>query len=312
MSSKRYSDGGYSNKIGSTDIERVTVAPWLGGRLAIDDVFSVTAAGRYETALNYVDHYSAAPYDESKNFGGFAGQIGFNAKLDETCNVYFRFDQIYRYPAIDEMASYWGYATDAFNPLIDPERGQNYEIGVNFASGPWRANASLFFMHLDNEIMLNPATYASENIGSTDRFGADVRLAYELEHFGVSTAWAFVSAKFDGGEYDGSRVPLVPAIVSTTRAWVRPVEFLELAVEYEWASGQYMGSDFANSQEKMPAAWTLNFVANFFITENVRAFAAFNNVTDEIYASYAVHSAYGDSWYPALGRNIRVGVEFKF
>lgn len=80
-------------------------------------------------------------------------------------------------------------------------------------------------MHLDNEIMLNPATYASENIGSTDRFGADVRLAYELEHFGASTAWAFVSAKFDGGEYGGSRVPLVPAIVSTTRAWVRPVEF---------------------------------------------------------------------------------------
>ena len=107
-------------------------------------------------------------------------------------------------------------------------------------------------------------------------------------------------------------MPLVPTIVSTTRVWVKPVKFLELAVEYEWASGQYMGSDFGNTQEKMPAVWTLNVVANIFISENVRAFAAFNNVTDEIYASYAVHSAYGDSWYPALGRNVRVGVEFKF
>lgn len=312
MVSKRYSDGGYSNKIASTDIERITVAPWLGGRLALDDVFSITAAGRYESAINYVDHTSAAPYDEHKNFGGLAGQIGLNAKIDESWNVYFRFDQVYRYPAIDEMASYWGYATDAFNPLLNPERGQNYEIGANFVRGPWRANCSLFFMHLDNEIMLNPATYTSENIGSTDRFGADVRLGYELENFGVSTAWAFVSAKFDGGEYNGNNVPLVPTIVSTTRVWVKPVKFLELAVEYEWASGQYMGSDFGNTQEKMPAVWTLNVVANIFISENVRAFAAFNNVTDEIYASYAVHSAYGDSWYPALGRNVRVGVEFKF
>lgn len=313
MTSKRYADGTFSSKIAATDIERATVAPWLGGRCALDDVFSLTASGRWETALNNIDHRAAVgSYDTDKNFGGLAGQFGFNAKLDETWNVYFRFDQVYRYPAIDEMASYWGYGSDVFNPNIEPERGQNYEIGANFVRGGWRANAGLFYMHLDNEITLNPATYTSENIGSTDRFGAEVRLGYELEMVGVSTSWAFVSAKFDGGAFDGNRIPLVPAIVSTTRAWMRPVKFCELAIEYEWASTQYMGSDFHNTQEEMPAAWTFNIVANFFISQNVRAFVAFNNITDEIYASYAVHSAFADSWYPALGRNLRVGIEFKF
>lgn len=315
MASKRYSDGNYSNKIASTDIERITIASWLGGKCAIDDMFSINASGRYEFARNIIDHTSlTAPdsYDTNKNFGGLAAQIGLNAKLDETWSIYFRFDQVYRYPAIDEMASYWGYGGDKFNPAIDPEKGQNYEVGVNFARGAWKATAALFYMHLDNEIVLNPLTYVTENIGSTDRLGADLYLAYELKSAGISTRWALVSAKFDGGQFNNKDVPMVPLATSTTRFWVRPIEQCEVALEYEWASTQYMCSDFANVAQKMDNSWTLNIVANFFITQNVRAFVSCNNLTDEKYASYAVHSAYGDSWYPSLGRTFRVGVNFSF
>lgn len=313
MQSKRYSDGNYSNRIASTDIQRSTVAPWLGGRYAINETVSLSAAGRYEAAINDIDHNSAAQnYDENKTFNGLAAQFGINIKIEESWNTYFRFDQIYRYPAIDEMASYWGYGSDSFNPNLKPERGQNYEIGVNFSKGIWRANASAFFMHLDEEIMYNPLTYTNENIGSTDRYGANVSFACELEMIGASTSWTFVCAKFDGGPFNGNNVPLVPTIVSTTRVWVKPVSFCQLAVEYEWASEQYMGSDFSNSGGEMPAYWTVNIVANFFICDNVRAFLAVNNITDETYATSAVYSTWGNSWYPAPGRSVRAGVEFKF
>ena len=60
MASKRYSDGGYSNKIASTDIERITVAPWLGGRLALDDVFSITAAGHVLAHFPQPIHFSGS------------------------------------------------------------------------------------------------------------------------------------------------------------------------------------------------------------------------------------------------------------
>lgn len=313
MTSKRYADGDYSNKIAATDIERATVAPWLGGKYAIDDTFSLNLNGRYEIALNDINHNaSVGAYDENKNLNGLAAQFGFNAKIDKHWNAYFRFDQVYRYPAIDEMASYWGYGGDRFNPNLSPERGQNYEIGVNFLRDGWKLNTSLFFMHLDDEIMCNPVTYENQNIGATDRYGADIRIAYELEMIGASTSWTFVSAKFEGGEYNNSNVPFVPTIVSSTRVWVKPVNFCQIALEYEWTSQQYMGGDFSNSQAQMPAFWTVNITANFFITENIRAFIALNNITDEIYANYAVHSSWSDSWYPALGRNIRAGIEIKF
>ena len=73
-----------------------------------------------------------------------------------------------------------------------------------------------------------------------------------------------------------------------------------------------MASDFKNEAEQMPAFWNINIVANFFVCENARIFVAVNNATDEKYASYAVYYASGSSWYPAVGRTIRAGVEFKF
>ena len=313
MTSKRYSDGGFSQTIASSDIERTTVAPWVGGKYALNDIFSLSAGGRYEIAMNEIDHRSAADnYDESKNFSGLAAQFGINAKVSDTWNLYMRFDQVYRYPAIDEMASYWGYGGDFFNPNLKPERGQNYEIGTNYLNGPWRASCSAFFMHLDEEIVYNPYVWTSQNIGASDRYGAEVSLAYELEMCGASTSWTFVSSKFDGGEFGGERIPLVPTIVSSTRVWVRPVKFFQLALEYEWTSQQYMASDFKNEAEQMPAFWNINIVANFFVCDNARIFVAVNNATDEKYASYAVYYASGSSWYPAVGRTIRAGVEFKF
>lgn len=38
-----------------SDLTRATVAPWLGGKIQLDDTFSVSASGRYELAMNDAD-----------------------------------------------------------------------------------------------------------------------------------------------------------------------------------------------------------------------------------------------------------------
>ncbi len=319
MSHTNYGMPHYKSSTGHADIDRETVAPWVAGKYQINDMFSVNLGARYEAAFNSVDYNDKASaansYDDSQTMHGYSGQFGLNAKIDETWNVYFRFDQIYRYPTIDESASYWGYGTDFYNKDLKPERGQNYEIGANFARDAWSVNVSAFYMHLEDEIQyaeVSPYVFKNQNIGETDRLGAEVRIAYELENFGASTSWAFVSAQYANGKNKDNDVPLVPNIVSYTQVWVKPVSFVRLSAGYQWCSEQYMGGDDANAYGKMPAYWTVDLTANVYISKHARLFVSVNNVTDEIYANYAFGSAYGQSWYPSIGRTVRAGVEFKF
>ncbi len=297
------------------DTERLTVAPWIGGKCQLNDIFSLTASGRYEYAMNNSSDLNNGANDSYKNFNGFAAQFGVNAKINEQWNVYCRFDQIYHYPALDEMMGLYGYG---MNSSLSPERGQNYEIGTNFAHGNWRAGASLFYMHIDGEIDYNPVgglwhSGANENIGNTDRYGLEFRFGYEGEVVGASTSWTLVSAHFADGMYEGQNVPLVPSIVSTSMAWVRPVEFARFDIAYIWTSSQCMGSDFTNSRMRVPSAWSIDLTANFFIGENARVFVSVQNVTDETYAGYAAYDSWaGEAWYISPGRTIRCGVEFKF
>ena len=300
----------------TTDINRVTAAPWLGGKLQIDDIFSISASGRYELAMDDVNSTGSSPYDSSDDVNGLAGQIGVNAQLDKSWNVYFRFDQLYRYPAVDERFSIWGWGPTYNYDNLKPERGQNYEVGTTFDKNGFSVSGALFFMHLNDEIAYNPygggGWGATENIGDTDRYGAEISLGYDAKIAGVSTSWTFVSAEFSNGAYKDKTVPLVPAIVSSTVAWVKPVDFCRLELSYQWSSEQYMGSDYTNASSEMPAVWSVDATVNFFITENIRAFVAATNLTGETYALAAYDYGYTQSWYVAPGRVVRAGIEIKF
>ncbi len=290
------------------DCERLTAAPWLGGKYAFNDTFSLNLAGRYEYAMNRI--YGA--YGQYENLNGLAAQIGLNAKINDSWNVYFRFDQLYRYPAVDEMINYDPFTYARVNADLAPERGQNYEIGTNYSNNGFKGNLSVFYMHLDNEIAYTPR-FGNSNIGETNRFGADVMLGYDYEKLcGVSTEWTFVSAKIIDGAYDGSRVPLVPTVMGTNRVWIRPVDFMRIDFVHQWTGQQYMGNDFQNDREQMPSFWTIGVTANFFICENLRAYVSLQNITDETYASSSYCSTWSEAWYVANGRTVRAGVEFKF
>ncbi len=298
----------------TSDLSRTTVAPWLGGKIQLNDTFSIDLAGRYEGVINESDCKGYGAYYQDELVNGLAAQVGINAKLNDNANVYFRFDQIYRYPAIDERFSAYGYGAAYNKPDLSPERGQNYEIGANFAKDGFFANVALFYMALDDEIYYHPY-YGNDNIGDTDRLGAEVRLAYSYENFiGVSTSWQFVSAKFDGGDFNGKSVPLAPSVMSSSILWVQPIKYCKIEFALQYTSDQYMDSDFDNNAGRMPDSWSLDITANFFVTKNVRAFVSVTNVTDETYALVATDNYWNgtSSWYAAAGRLVRAGVEIKF
>ena len=321
ISRSPYDSYGYHYKQLNSTVDRITVAPWIGGKAQLNDTFSVNASGRYEAVINKMtSNYDSLSDDELVN--GFAGQFGVNAKIDEHWNVYARFDQIYHYPSVDERFSLHGWGARYNNSDLDPEHGQNYEIGTNFSKDGFIANASLFYMHLNDEIAYDGTTASNKNIGDTNRYGVQFRLGYDYnKKAGVFTSWMFVDAKYDSGPYKNKTVAIVPDITSKSGVWVRPIEYFMVELNFIWNSSQYKEGyvDLGNaSTDKIPENYSLDLTVNVYPCEYARLFFGVSNLTNHINCSYA--STYLDwitgksttSWYVEPGRTIRCGIEIKF
>lgn len=305
-----------------SDIDRYTVSPWMGGKAQLDEIFSLTASARYEAVINnaktdtkeYTDPWGTNPaynYNDSELVQGLAAQIGFNAKLDDNWNLYARFDQIYHYASIDERYSLWGIGSTYTNHTLDPEHGQNYEIGVNFAKSGLSFNTSLFYMHLNDEIAYNKLNGLNDNIGDTNRYGIQARLAYNYEDVaGAYTSWTFVDAKYASGADEGEKVAIVPDIVSKSGVWVKPVKYVMAELNFIWTSEQFQEGylDTYGSKVKIPQSYSLDLTVNFYPCDYARVFLAVSNLTNHINCTYATYNC----WYVDAGRTIRCGVELRF
>ncbi len=310
---------GLSPKIYASEalLQRATIGPWANAVLALDDTFSFNLGGRFETALNYGDNTNFTQpsqnfHDSNVQFGP-SGQFGVNAKINETLSAYFRFDYLYRYPAIDEVAAYQGYpALIMYNNDLMPEKGQNFEVGLKHIGENLTASWSVFFNMMQDEIAyeIDPITWLGKNsnLDDTQRYGSEIYLGYALSHVGASTSWSFVRAEFSGGANKGNVVPLVPSIYSTTEVWLKPTDFTRFSVVYNFTNSQYQGGDYANTSKMAPSFSTVDFVFNLKFCDYASMYVSLNNAFDKKYASYAFYN----SWYPAVGRTARVGIDIKF
>ncbi len=318
---KSYVEGGVDLIYDSMDInnngrksemDRITVGPWVGGKLTVNDSLSFIAAARVETAINSAN--SAGTYDDNDTQVGPAAQIGVNVKILESLSAYARFDQFYRYPSFDEIAPFYG--PGIYNKDLSPENGQNYEIGLNYSdSYGFSGNFALFYSYTQNEIAVDPITWINSNLDPIERYGIDLSLAYESKYFGASTAWSFVNAEFASGINSGKKVPLVPSIIGTNQIWVKPVDYVKIALVYTWTDSQYLGNDNANTSQKLSSYGVFDIRAQVKIYDNVRIFAAVENIFDENYATYAYAGTppwTTNQYYPSAGRTFRLGLEIRF
>ncbi len=311
ISRSPYSTLWASNPLLDSDIDRFTIAPWIAGKAQINDTFSLNASARYEAAINDVSsNYDALNDDELVN--GIAAQVGVNAKINDTWNVYARFDQIFHYASVDERYSLWGSGAKYTNPDLDPEHGQNYEIGTNFEMNGFSFRGSLFYMHLNDEIAFGKyPNDINRNVGDTDRLGAQIRLGYEYNKIaGVWTSWQFVDAKYDNGDYAKEKVACVPEITSRSGLWVRPFKYVVAEVNYTWASKQYQEGylDTYGSRVKIPDSYSLDVSVNIYPCEYTKIFFGIMNLTNHLNCTYATYN----SWYVLPGRTLRCGMEIKF
>lgn len=333
---------------GLADVSRISAAPYLGGEWSPFEGLLLSAVVRYEgmriSAENteYIDasieptrvitmggvqyvvpnpNYppkvnSATSFDSSKWFNGVGGNFAVNWRVRSDLSMFFKFDQIYHYPATDEIASYQGGGLPIpFNFNLKPETGQNYEIGAKFFSGPWTFTGSVFVTDLRDEIgyyeyvdSSGTSYWLNTNMPPTLRYGADIEARYDAKYWGVGAMLAVVRAQFDGGEFDGNEVPLVPNFYGNVSAYIRPLSWVTLSARVNFLSEQYAGSDYANQYRKIPAYALVDFQLTFGICRYATLFFAIENALDKRYVSCAWSSGY----YPGMGRMMKAGVNINF
>ncbi len=340
---KYYLDTQYTKSKAFAD--RTSLAPYFGGDWTPFENLSLSAVGRFETQrtcvsnTEYIDstilpyrvvviggkkytvpnpdypakENSSTSYDgNSIRHSGWSANFGANYKLRNDTSVFFKFDQIYHTPVMDEIAAYQGAVLPTmFNFNLRPETGQNYEVGAKYMTGNWTITGSVYLTELNDEIAYSvnsDGEWLNVNLPPTRRYGADIEARYDEERWGASVMLSAVRAYFTSGTNDGNEVPLVPNIIGSASAYVKPLEWITLSARISFLGEQYVGSDYENKVEKIPAYALLDFQANFNITREASIFLAIDNALDKRYISCAWSSGY----YPGMGRMMRAGINIRF
>jgi len=300
------------------DIGRITAAPYLFAQRTVEEKTILNGGVRYEyagTDNRYVEYdFSGAvdpvnSYDGLVEKNGWAAEVSLSQQLTDTLDVWGGYDRVYRYPTLDETASYQGFPlSDPLNENLDPEHGNNFEIGTKYEDRIWRVSLTGFYLMLDNEIAYDDIARLNRNIGATRRVGVEPEVAWNREWYGASTRWTFVDARFEDGANDGNRVPLVPWAHGVTAAWVEPFSKLRLTASYTFVSEQVQGNDEDNVLREMDAYGLVGLRANYALLDSLNLYFTAHNLFDETYA----YSAYSSRYYPGTGRSFQAGMTWVY
>jgi iron complex outermembrane receptor protein len=305
------------------DLERDLGAIYLHAEVEISDALRFSLGGRQEwwkTAAHSLSDRRGdgtdalvTEYDESRTASGQAASLGLVYQPSAQWRLWSRYDRVFRFPVLDEMASYQGYQLpDPFNVNLDPETGHTAEIGFGWGNATWNAQLVAFGQRMDNEIDYDPTAYTNANLPAADRWGLESTLRYDTEKFRAEASWTHTEARIREGEYEGKTPPLTPSDLIRVSVNLKPHDRVDLGVAWRYTSRQFEGNYLAISglgaDAKFPSSAVTDFSLHFRLKEGLSLRAVVENVFDSAYATVK----YQGGWYPASGRSWRLQLSANF
>ncbi len=302
-------------------LSRGVLAIYAHGRLEISETLYLSGGIRGEASRFRFDHdqdranpFSPAPVlpavaREKRSDEGWAWTAGAVWQPDSQWRGWIRVDRLYRYPLMDELASYQGMElAEPFNPDLEPESGHQVEAGVAWANDRMRLSLSAFELRLDQEILYDATISLNTNLPRTRRRGVEAEGMVFFPGGSVGASYTGVDARYRAGAYTGNRIYLVsPHIFGVFATYGRdgPVQG---RIDGRYHAAQFEGNDFSNSRPKLPARFVADLSLTWRLNEAVRLTGAVLNVLDRQYASVK----YLGEWYPEAGRTVRLGIHCTF
>jgi iron complex outermembrane receptor protein len=318
-----------------TPINRVTADQNTIGLYARDEMqlnpdTRLTLGGRYEWfEIKAEDQYDAtAPgafgsgaLPGSQDEPQYALELGVNHQLNPQHALFARLARSFRFATVDEIYEYSPSFSHEFQ-FLKPQTSQDAQVGWEWGAGPDRLRAAAYYIKVKDEIHLD---VYSTGIGNTNlpplqRYGLELEAHGRVSAVDLNAAYTLTYAQFTDGALngialEGKDVPLVPQNKLSLGALWHITEQTRLSVDASYVSSQLMENDETNRFEQRIPAYTLVDLKLMRQIGNWQLAVAVNNLFDQDYYTYAVHSptnADRFNAYPLSGRKGWVSVEYVY
>ncbi len=228
---------------------------------------------------------------------------------------YVRFSRFFRSPFLDENP----YANYKAQEILRPETGWSVNAGFDWKIGYGLSTfADLFYTKTNHEILYDKFFWGT-NVNApchVVREGFSLGASWEREKTaGVTVAYTFVDAEFDGGVYDGKDVPMAPesTLVASGRVWIWDECFVFGG--YRFVSSRRAYSDFMNEGDRLSSYSLFNIGVQYApdFLKGLKATFSIDNLLDRHYADCSVRGTAGQEvYYPAAGRTVMFSIGYEF
>lgn len=255
--------------------------------------------------------YDDNSYDDSfdsKSHSDSALSLGTTWTAAKNFRVWARGDRFFRYPAIDEVASYQGYPMkEPFNSDLVSEHGWGCEIGADWALPHLMLKSSVYAQDVDGMIVYDYIENLNRNFADATRMGAEISAKFTYGDWSTGAFCTIMRVRYTSGTYEDSELYLVPHNQANGYIeWKHSRFSLRATVRYTGACWE--GNDYDNVYDRMPSYTVFDFVARVRLMKELYAYAAVGNLFDKKYATLR----YSGCWYPADARSFRGGFQVRF
>jgi len=297
---------------------------YLQGQYKLNDAWSILAGLRYdEISYNVTDNY-LVDGDSSGvlDFDEVSPSLALNYQM-ESGVLFASYSSSFETPTTTELAN--PDASGGFNPSLNPQTADNFEIGYKRSEGNLYYELAVFTIDLEDELVpfelaAFPGRTFYANAGSSSRHGIEAAVARSFDNgLRIDASYTWSDFNFDnfvddnGNDFSGNQLPGLPE------------HFGYLGLTYAAESGLagtleavYSGELVANNANtaEVPSYTVANFRMSHELETGrwiIRPYFGINNIFDEGYNSNIRINAFGARYFePAPGRNFYAGVVVNF
>lgn len=253
--------------------------------------------------------------DGKNTFSQLTPKLGLTYDLKNNIGLYANYGQGFVPPQVSEL--YRG--NDI--PTLKPVYYENYELGgwMTFAKNKAKLDVSVYSMDGKDEIisvLLDDGSRVRQNAGKTAHKGIEYALNIlvhtDLEfRFGGSNALhKFVDFNESGKDYSGNKMPQAPQWIANAQITYKPHRLKGLRIGLEW---QHIDHYFMDQQNtKTYDGYNVFNLRLGYTWKSFEVWTNVLNVTNELYATVARATKWGQSYSLGKPRHIAFGIGYSF
>lgn len=302
-------------------IEKDTLGLYLTDTIEPMDRLILNGGYRAEWAGYKFNQRSMVTGMSTKRAFEYAAEAGIDYKYNERSSLYANYSRSFRFPAVDEwyMAQFFdvfsGTVQGGLNADLEPQTGNNYEIGIKENSSKYvSAKVDYFLMDIKHELFYDPVNFINTIYDRTMRHGLELEThVYPTDDLDCIVNYTYEKAFYVGSHFAGNDIPMVPRnkfSAGFNYTFMDCVDFTYLAT----AVGlQRFINDQQNFAPRMKPYVTHDIKMSYH-KYGMEIYGAIYNLFDEKYSAYGVTNAAGtaQAYYPSPGVNYVTGIKYRF